>query len=208
MKNFITKSQVLLQIKQENNYSDVTLPEVSEDFVEDLVDKLISKLKPTFEHKVEAAYLEVRVTLDPKALTKEINDHYMDYVLQDFHNTLNEIESRINSKEHINEDLEKLNDIKNFILNYNRYAPYSLDFISILKSIYNLEQRRRKMKNHFNSQTNRLIYIEGKISAYQNIRAEFEYKQPNMIRKNLEFYIQELTKDRDQLLQTYKQKQN
>lgn len=56
-----------------------------------------------------------------------------------------------------------------------------------------------KMKNHFN-------YLEGKISAYRNIRAEFEYKQPNMIRKNLEFYIQELTKDRDQLLQTYKQK--
>mgnify|MGYP000958175880 CR=1 FL=1 len=41
MKNFITKSQVFLQIKQENNYSDVTLPEVSEDFVEDLLDKLI-----------------------------------------------------------------------------------------------------------------------------------------------------------------------
>lgn len=32
------------------------------------------------------------------------------------------------------------------------------------------------MKNHFNSQTNRLNYLEGKISAYQNIRAEFEYK--------------------------------
>lgn len=66
------------------------------------------------------------------------------------------------------------------------------------------------MKNHFNyleSQTSRLNYLEGKISAYRNIRAEFEYKQPNMIRKNLEFYIQELTKDRDQLFQAYKQKQ-
>lgn len=145
MKNFITKSQVLLQIKQENNYSDVTLPEISEDFVEDLLDKLISKLKPTFEHKVEAAYLEVRVTLDPKAITEEINDCYMDYVLQDFHNTMNEIDSRINSKDHIDEDLEKLNGMKNFILNnYNRYALYSLDFISMLKLIYDLEQRRRK----------------------------------------------------------------
>lgn len=145
MKNFITKSGVLLQIKQENNYSDVTLPEVSEDFVEDLLDKLISKLNPTFEHKVEAAYLEVRVTLDPKALTEEINDCYMDYVLQDFHNTINEIDSRINSKDHIDEDLEKLNGMKNFILNnYNKYDLYSLDFISILKSIYDLEQRRRK----------------------------------------------------------------
>lgn len=145
MKNFITKSQVFLQIKQENNYSEVTLPEVSEDFVEDLLDKLISKLKPTFEHKVEAAYLEVRVTLDPKALTEEINDCYMDYVLQDFHNTMNEIESRIDSKDHIDEDLEKLNGMKFFILNnYNRYAPYSLDFISMLKLIYDLEQRRRK----------------------------------------------------------------
>lgn len=145
MKNLITRSEVLLQIKQENNYSDVTLPEVSEDFVEDLLDKLISKLKPTFEHKVEAAHLEVRVTLNPKALTEEINDCYMDYVLQDFHNTMNEIDSRIDSKDHIDEDLEKLNGIKNFILNnYNRYAPYSLDFISILKSIYDLEQRRRK----------------------------------------------------------------
>lgn len=145
MKNLITKSGVLLQIKQENNYSDVTLPEVSEDFIEDLLDKLISKLKPTFEHKVEAAYLEVRVTLNPKVLTEEINDCYMDYVLRDFHNTINEIDSRINSKEHIDEDLEKLNGIKNFILNnYNKYAPYFLDFISILKSIYNLEQRRRK----------------------------------------------------------------
>lgn len=65
-----------------------------------------------------------------------------------------------------------------------------------------------KMKNHFNSQTSRLNYLEGKISAYRNIRAEFEYKQPNMIRKNLEFYIQELTKDRDQLFQAYKQKTN
>lgn len=117
MKTFITKSGVLLQIKEQDNYSNVTLPEVSEDFVKDLLDKLISKLKPTFEHKVEAAYLEVRVTLDPKALTEEINDCYMDYVLQDFHNTMNEIDSRINSKEHINEDLEKLNGIKNFILN-------------------------------------------------------------------------------------------
>lgn len=145
MKNFITKSQVFLQIKQENNYSEVTLPEVSEDFVEDLLDKLISKLKPTFEHKVEAAYLEVRVTLDPKALTEEINDCYMDYVLQDFHNTMNEIESRINIKEHIKEDLEKLNGMKNFILNnYNKYAPYSPNFISILKSIYNLEQKRNE----------------------------------------------------------------
>lgn len=66
------------------------------------------------------------------------------------------------------------------------------------------------MKNHFNyleGQTNRLNYLEGKISAYRNIRAEFEHEQPNMIRKNLEFYIQELTKDRDQLLQTLKQKQ-
>lgn len=145
MKNFITKSQVFLQIKQENNYSEVTLPEVSEGFIEDLLDKLISKLNPTFEHKVEAAYLEVRVTLDPKALTEEINDCYMDYVLRDFHNTMNEIDSRINSKDHIDEDLEKLNGMKNFILNnYNRYAPYSLDFISMLKLIYDLEQRRRK----------------------------------------------------------------
>ena len=67
-----------------------------------------------------------------------------------------------------------------------------------------------KMKNHFNyleGQTNRLNYLEGKISAYRNILTEFEHKQPNMIRKNLEFYIQELTKDRDQLLQTHKQKQ-
>lgn len=66
------------------------------------------------------------------------------------------------------------------------------------------------MKNHFNylkGQTNRLNYLEGKISAYLNIQAEFEHKQPNMIRKNLEFYIQELTKDRDQLFQTHKQKQ-
>lgn len=66
------------------------------------------------------------------------------------------------------------------------------------------------MKNHFNyleSQTNRLNYLEGKISAYRNIRSEFEYKQPNMIRKNLKFYIQELTKDRDQLFQSYQQKQ-
>lgn len=144
MRNLITKSEVLLQIKQENDYSDVTLPEVSEDFVEDLLDKLISKLRPTFEHKVEAAYLEVRVTLDPKALTEEINDYYMDYVLQDFHKTINEVDSRINSKEHINEDLEKLNGIKNFILNnYNKYAPYSLDFISILKSIYDLETKKK-----------------------------------------------------------------
>lgn len=57
-----------------------------------------------------------------------------------------------------------------------------------------------KMKNHIN-------YLEGKISAYRNILTEFEHKQPNMIRKNLEFYIQELTKDQDQLLQTHKQKQ-
>ena len=63
------------------------------------------------------------------------------------------------------------------------------------------------MKNHFNSQTNQLNYLEGKISAYRNIRAEFEHKQLNMIRENLEFYIRELTKDQDQLLQTYKQKQ-
>lgn len=142
MKNFITRSQVFLQIKQENNYSEVTLPEVSEGFVEDLLDKLISKLKPTFEHKVEAAYLEVRVTLDPKALTEEINDCYMNYVLQDFHNTISEIDSRINNKDHIDEDLEKLNGMKNFILNnYNRYSPYSLDFILMLKLIYDLEQK-------------------------------------------------------------------
>lgn len=63
------------------------------------------------------------------------------------------------------------------------------------------------MKKSLNNQTNRLNYLEGKISAYRNIRAEFEYKQPNMIRKNLEFYIQELIKDRDQLFQAYKQKQ-
>lgn len=145
MKNFITSSEVFLQIKQENNYSDVTLPEVSEDFVEDLMDKLINKLNPTFEHRVESAYLEVRVILDPKALTEEINECYMDYVLLDFHNTMNEIDSRINSKDHIEEDLEKLNGIKNFIFNnYNRYATYSLDFISILKSIYDLEQKRNE----------------------------------------------------------------
>lgn len=144
MRNLITKSGVLLQIKQENNYSNVTLPEVSEDFVEDLLDKLISKLKPTSEHKVEAAYLEVRVTLDPKALTEVVNDYYIDNVLRDFQITLDEIDSRINSKEHIKEDLELLNDIKNFILNYNKYAPYSLDFISILKSIYNLETKRNE----------------------------------------------------------------
>lgn len=148
MKNLITKSQVFLQIKQENNYSEVTLPEVSEGFVEDLLDKLISKLKPTFEHKVEAAYLEVRVTLDPKALTEEINDCYMDYVLQDFHNTISEIDSRINSKDHIDEDLEKLNGMKNFILNnYNRYASYSLDFILMLKLIYDLEQKEKNEKS-------------------------------------------------------------
>lgn len=145
MKNLITRSQVFLQIKQENDYSDVTLPEVSEDFVEDLLDKLISKLRPTFEHKVEAAYLEVRVTLDPKVLTEVVNDYYIDNVLQDFQITLDEIKSKIDSKEHINEDLELINDIKNFILNnYNKYAPYSPNFISILKSIYDLEQRRRK----------------------------------------------------------------
>lgn len=145
MKNLITKSEVLLQIKQENDYSAVTLPEVSEDFIEDLVDKLISKLRPNFEHKVEAAYLEVRVTLDPKALTEEINDHYMDYVLRDFHNTLNEIKSKIDSGEHTEGDLENINGIKNFILNnYNRYAPYSLYFISMLKLIYHLEQKGNK----------------------------------------------------------------
>lgn len=144
MKNFITKSQVFLQIKQENNYSEVTLPEVSEDFIEDLLDKLISKLRPTFEHKVEAAYLEVRVTLDPKVLTEVVNDYYIDNVLQDFQITLDEIDSRINNKEHIKEDLEKLNGIKNFILNnYNKYAPYSPNFISILKSIYNLETKKK-----------------------------------------------------------------
>ena len=144
MKNLITKSEVLLQIKQENNYSDVTLPEVSEDFIEDLVDKLIRKLKPTFEHKVEAAYLEVRVTLDPKTITEEINNGYMDYVIMDFQDTINEIDSRINSEDHIDEDLEKLNGMKNFILNnYNRYAPYNMDFILILNSIYNIEQRRK-----------------------------------------------------------------
>nr|DAL41744.1 MAG TPA_asm: hypothetical protein [Caudoviricetes sp.] len=66
------------------------------------------------------------------------------------------------------------------------------------------------MKNHFNyleGQTSRLNYLEGKISAYRNILTEFKHEQPNMIRKNLEFYIQELTKDQDQLLQTHKQKQ-
>lgn len=142
MKNFITKSEVLLQIEQENNYSDVTLPEVSEDFVEDLLDKLISKLKPTFEHKVEAAYLEIRVTLDPKALTEEIDKYHMGKVIRDFLNTIKEIDSKINSKEHTKGDLENINDMKNFILNnYNRYALYSLDFISMLKLIYDLEQK-------------------------------------------------------------------
>lgn len=68
-------------------------------------------------------------------------------------------------------------------------------------------KKEMKMKNHINNQTNRLNYLEGKISAYRNIRAEFEHEQPNMIRKNLEFYIQELTKDRDQLFQTHKQNQ-
>ena len=117
MKNLITKSEVLLQIKQENNYSDVILSEVSEDFVEDLLDKLISKLNPTFEHKVEAAYLEVRVTLDPKAITEEINDCYMDKDIQDLINTLDEIKSKIDSKEHTEGDLENINGMKNFILN-------------------------------------------------------------------------------------------
>lgn len=145
MKNFITRSEVLLQIKQENNYSDVTLPEVSEDFVEDLLDKLISKLNPTFEHKVEAAYLEVRVTLDPKALTEEIDKYYMGKVIRDFLNTIKEIDSKINSKEHTEGDLENINGIKNFILNnYNRYALYSLDFISMLELIYDLEQKEMK----------------------------------------------------------------
>lgn len=142
MKNFITKSQVFLQIKQENNYSEVTLPEVSEDFIEDLLDKLISKLNPTFEHKVEAAYLEVRVTLDPKAITEEIDKYYMGKVIQDFLNTIKEIDSKINSKEHTEGDLENINDIKNFILNnYNKYDLYSLDFIYILRLIYDLEQK-------------------------------------------------------------------
>lgn len=118
MKNLITKSEVLLQIKQENNYSDVILSEVSEDFVEDLLDKLISKLNPTFEHKVEAAYyLEVRVTLDPKAITEKINDCYMDKDIQDLINTLDEIKSKIDSKEHTEGDLENINSMKNFILN-------------------------------------------------------------------------------------------
>lgn len=145
MRSLITKSEVFLQIKQENDYSDVILSEVSEDLVEDLLDKLISKLNPTFEHKVEAAYLEVRVTLNPKVLTEVVNDYYIDNVLQDFQITLDEIDSRIDSKEHINEDLELINDIKNFILNnYNRYAPYSLDFISMLKLIYDLEQKRNE----------------------------------------------------------------
>lgn len=144
MRSLITKSEVFLQIKQENDYSDVILSEVSEDLVEDLLDKLISKLNPTFEHKVEAAYLEVRVTLNPKVLTEVVNDYYIDNVLQDFQITLDEIDSRIDSKEHINEDLELINDIKNFILNnYNRYAPYSLDFISMLKLIYDLEQKKK-----------------------------------------------------------------
>lgn len=145
MKNFITKSEVLLQIKEQDNYSDVTLPEVSEDFVEDLLDKLISKLNPTYRHKVEAAYLEVRVTLDPKALTEEIDKYYMGKIIRDFINTLDEIRSKIDNKEHTKGDLEKLNGIKNFIFNnYKRYAPYSLDFISILKSIYDLEQKGNK----------------------------------------------------------------
>lgn len=113
MKNFITRSEVLLQIKEQDNYSDVTLSEVSEDFVEDLLDKLISKLNPTFEHKVEAAYLEVRVTLDPKAITEEIDKYYMGKVIQDFLNAIKEIDSKINSKEHTEGDLENLNDIKN-----------------------------------------------------------------------------------------------
>lgn len=142
MKNFITKSEVFLQIKEQDNYSEVTLSEVSEDFVEDLLNKLISKLNPTYEHRVEAAYLEVRVTLDPKALTEEINDCYMDKVIQDFINTLDEIGSKIDNKEHTEGDLENINGMKNFILNnYNRYALYSLDFISMLKSIYDLEQK-------------------------------------------------------------------
>lgn len=142
MKNFITRSEVLLQIKQENDYSDVTLPEVSEGFVEDLLDKLISKLKPTFEHKVEAAYLEVRVTLDPKVLTEEINYCYMGKVIRDFINTLDEIRSKIDNKEHTEGDLENINGMKNFILNnYNKYDLYSLDFIYILRLIYDLEQK-------------------------------------------------------------------
>ena len=144
MKNFITRSEVLLQIKEQDNYSDVTLPEVSGDFVEDLLDKLISKLNPTYRHKVEAAYLEVRVTLDPKALTEEIDKYYMDKVIQDFLNTIKEIDSKINNKEHTEGDLENINGIKNFILynyNYNRYASYSLDFIYILRLIYDLEQK-------------------------------------------------------------------
>lgn len=142
MKNFITKSEVLLQIKEQDNYSDVTIPEVSEDLVEDLLDKLISKLNPTYRHKVEAAYLEVRVTLDPKALTEEIDKYYMGKVIRDFLNTIKEIDSKINSKEHTEGDLENINGIKNFILyNYNRYALYSLDFIYILRLIYDLEQK-------------------------------------------------------------------
>lgn len=145
MKNFITKSGVLLQIKQEDNYSDVTLPEVPGDFVKDLLDKLISKLNPTFEHRVEAAYLEVRVTLDPKTLTEEINEYYMGTVIQDFINTLDEIRSKIDSKEHTEGDLENINGIKNFILyNYNKYALYSLDFINILRLIHDLEQKRNE----------------------------------------------------------------
>lgn len=142
MKNFITRSEVLLQIKEQDNYSDVTLPEVSEDFVEDLLDKLISKLNPTYRHKVEAAYLEVRVTLDPKALTEEIDKYYMGKVIQDFLNTIKEIDSKINSKEHTEGDLENINGMKNFILNnYNKYDLYSLDFIYILRLIYDLEQK-------------------------------------------------------------------
>lgn len=142
MKNFITKSDVFLRIEQENGYSDVTLPEVSEDLVEDLLDKLISKLNPTYRHKVEAAYLEVRVTLDPKALTEEIGKYYMGKVIQDFINTLDEIRSKIDNKEHTEGDLDNINGMKNFILNnYNRYALYSLDFIYILRLIYDLEQK-------------------------------------------------------------------
>nr|DAL41743.1 MAG TPA_asm: hypothetical protein [Caudoviricetes sp.] len=142
MKNFITRSEVLLQIEEQDNYSDVTLLEVSEDFVEDLLDKLISKLNPTYRHKVEAAYLEVRVTLDPKALTEEIDKYYMGKVIQDFINTLDEIRSKIDNKEHTEGDLENINGMKNFILNnYNKYDLYSLDFIYILRLIYDLEQK-------------------------------------------------------------------
>lgn len=143
MKNLVEKSSLYLQIHQGNDYSKIETTEIDEGLVEEILEPILEKYNPKEKHNVTAAYLEIKIKLNPERVTEDINDLFMDHFIRECNEQL----------EHIGnypydavpyECIKQLAILRNSILeryNSNWDSGHLFEFMDILKSIYNLENK-------------------------------------------------------------------